>query len=216
MGLFSYRQVYRLLAVSTVVFMLYIYHNCSPYVCSPNFSTPNKLHGYGEGYTDSKYLGADDHPQAQNSARSRKALVVASLQGDDTAWLHQFFPDWTTNLYVMDDPDAFLTVAENKGRESMAYLTYIIDNYHNLPDYIVFMHALRYQWHNEDPMYGESTTSTTTPSSRLVSADVKLPRWCPSPSKPSITLYRRSGLRQLTLYMEPWLSSRTQARKDHH
>ncbi len=30
---------------------------------------------------------------------------------------------------------------------------YIIDHYHDLPDIMVFMHALRYQWHNEDPMY---------------------------------------------------------------
>ncbi|KAB8339121.1 hypothetical protein FH972_022057 [Carpinus fangiana] len=53
----------------------------------------------------------------------------------------------------MDDPHANLTVSRNKGRESTAYLTYIIDNYHNLPEYVIFLHALRYQWHNEDPMY---------------------------------------------------------------
>lgn len=29
----------------------------------------------------------------------------------------------------------------------------MIDNYESLPDHMVFLHSLRYQWHNEDPMY---------------------------------------------------------------
>ena len=31
---------------------------------------------------------------------------------------------------------------------------YIIDHYNNLPDVMVFMHSERYQWHNDDPIYG--------------------------------------------------------------
>jgi hypothetical protein len=30
---------------------------------------------------------------------------------------------------------------------------YIIDNYERLPELIVFHHANRYQWHNDDPLY---------------------------------------------------------------
>jgi hypothetical protein len=30
---------------------------------------------------------------------------------------------------------------------------YIIDNYHSLPDNILFIHPTRYQWHNDDPDY---------------------------------------------------------------
>lgn len=33
-------------------------------------------------------------------------------------------------------------------------LRYIIDNYDSLPDVVVFMHSGRYQWHNDDPIYG--------------------------------------------------------------
>ena len=76
------------------------------------------------------------------------------MKDDDTSWLEHHFSDWDLNVYKMNDPRAKLTVAKNKGRESMAYLTYIIDNYDNLPEYMVFLHSLRYQWHNEDPMYG--------------------------------------------------------------
>lgn len=30
---------------------------------------------------------------------------------------------------------------------------YIIDNYDNLPESILFIHSQRYQWHNDDPYY---------------------------------------------------------------
>lgn len=30
---------------------------------------------------------------------------------------------------------------------------YIIDNYDNLPDVMLFIHSLRFQWHNDDPYY---------------------------------------------------------------
>ena len=53
----------------------------------------------------------------------------------------------------MNDAGANLTVAKNKGNEASAYLTYLITHYHNLPDYMVFIHGKRYQWHNDDPMY---------------------------------------------------------------
>lgn len=76
------------------------------------------------------------------------------MLSENTTWVHEHLSDWDANVYVMDDPNAKLTVTRNKGRESTAYLTYIIDNYYDLPRYMVFIHALRYQWHNEDPMYG--------------------------------------------------------------
>ncbi|KAL9088541.1 MAG: hypothetical protein Q9159_003031 [Coniocarpon cinnabarinum] len=85
--------------------------------------------------------------------KPRKALIVAAMKGDDTSWLDEHLSEWERYIYVVNDPKANLTVAKNKGRESNVYLTYLIDNYDNLPDYMLFLHALRYQWHNEDPMY---------------------------------------------------------------
>lgn len=58
------------------------------------------------------------------SSSSKKELVVASMLGDDTSWLHENLLDWRKNVYVVDDPKADLTVVKNKGRESMVYLTY--------------------------------------------------------------------------------------------
>ncbi|KAF4764258.1 hypothetical protein N7455_003677 [Penicillium solitum] len=90
---------------------------------------------------------------ARPAVPRRKDMVVASMKSDDTSWLSEYFPDWTKSIYVVDDKDAPLTVTRNKGRESMVYLTYIIDNYDNLPDTMLFIHSKRYQWHNDDPYY---------------------------------------------------------------
>lgn len=57
------------------------------------------------------------------SAPSGKVMVVASMKKDDTSWLRQNFPDWSKSIYVVDDKHAPLTVAYNKGRESMVYLS---------------------------------------------------------------------------------------------
>ncbi|KAF2729848.1 hypothetical protein EJ04DRAFT_537609 [Polyplosphaeria fusca] len=75
------------------------------------------------------------------------------MKGDDTSWLDQHFASWKKNIYTVNDPSAPLTVPKNKGREAMPFLTYIITRYPTLPHTSIFIHSLRYQWHNEDPMY---------------------------------------------------------------
>ncbi|EDN10164.1 predicted protein [Histoplasma mississippiense (nom. inval.)] len=82
-----------------------------------------------------------------------KEIVVASLKDDDTSWVAEYLSDWNANIYVVDDPRSELTVPMNKARESMVYLTYIIDRFEKLPDVMIFMHSNRYQWHNDDPIY---------------------------------------------------------------
>ena len=52
-----------------------------------------------------------------------KRIVVASLEGDDTSWIQRRLPDWPVSRYIVDDDDANHTVAINKGREAMVYLT---------------------------------------------------------------------------------------------
>ncbi|KAF2467878.1 uncharacterized protein BDR25DRAFT_266319 [Lindgomyces ingoldianus] len=72
-----------------------------------------------------------------------KILVVAKLKSEDTNWVSENFPDWQNAIYTVDDPDATLHTSMNKGREASAYLTYIIENYSNLPSTIVFLHSHR-------------------------------------------------------------------------
>ncbi|GAP86670.1 hypothetical protein SAMD00023353_2000600 [Rosellinia necatrix] len=80
-------------------------------------------------------------------------LVVASVKAENTSWFDTYLPEWHKNVYVADDPGAALTVPRNKGREAMVYLTYLIERYDSLPAAVVFVHASRFAWHNDDPDY---------------------------------------------------------------
>ncbi|KAF2740152.1 hypothetical protein EJ04DRAFT_518942 [Polyplosphaeria fusca] len=98
--------------------------------------------------------GKEEKAQQSSATGARRtAVVIASQKTEDPKWLDEYFPQWEKNIYKVDDQDAPLTVPKNKGRESMVYLTFIIDNYEKLPDNILFIHPQRYQWHNDDPDY---------------------------------------------------------------
>ncbi|KAF2773189.1 hypothetical protein EJ03DRAFT_324225 [Teratosphaeria nubilosa] len=48
---------------------------------------------------------------------------------------------WHTAIYTTDDISAPFHASRNKGGYANAYLTYIIDNYYNLPSTLVFIHT---------------------------------------------------------------------------
>lgn len=78
-----------------------------------------------------------------------KALVIATTIEGNTTWLDDVRSDWTILSYVSDDPTAELTVPANRGNEAMVYLTYIVDNYDDLPDITLFHHDHLTSWHQE-------------------------------------------------------------------
>ncbi|KAK3185822.1 hypothetical protein K4F52_005478 [Lecanicillium sp. MT-2017a] len=84
-------------------------------------------------------------------------MVVASLRSENITWLDDYLLGWKKNIYIVDDDDAELKVPQNKGREAMVFLTYIIDRYDSLPGNIFFHHAERFQWHNDNPDYDALT-----------------------------------------------------------
>ncbi|KAL1971170.1 hypothetical protein VTN77DRAFT_122 [Rasamsonia byssochlamydoides] len=98
---------------------------------------------YREGFL----LYHDDRPAAD------KELVFAATHDSDMSWVSEYLSDWRANIYRVDDSWAALTVPQNKGHEAMAYLTFMIDRYWNLPEVTIFMHDKRYQWHNDNPLY---------------------------------------------------------------
>ncbi|KAK3325751.1 hypothetical protein B0H66DRAFT_137127 [Apodospora peruviana] len=82
-----------------------------------------------------------------------KALVIAHMKKEEVDWVDQLPADkkWSLYLYATDDlrtPTGFHTPL-NKGREAMAYLSYIVEHYAALPDVTVFMHAHRTSWHDD-------------------------------------------------------------------
>ncbi|OJD15808.1 hypothetical protein ACJ73_08944 [Blastomyces percursus] len=104
-----------------------------------------------------------DPAQAHDVKVGDKTIVVAKLEEEDTDWVRDELPDWQRAVYVvnpsqkaLNDPNA-LTAPINKGHESMAYLSYIIDNYHILPSIIAFLHAHRsgflQAWHVDAPLH---------------------------------------------------------------
>ena len=146
----------------------YVFHLQQPY----SGSLVSSHHAINDTYRKSQSKNESALPVAPSES---KVIVAASLANDNITWIDKYFPDWEANIYgmqrlkskpdcastianksmhpVMNDPHANMTVARNKGNEAAAYLTYLITHYHNLPDYMVFIHAQRYQWHNEDMMY---------------------------------------------------------------
>lgn len=97
------------------------------------------------------------HTASSSPGSPKIEFVVSSTKDTNTSWVADFFPSVPAHVYIADDPKAAYTVRKNIGHESSVYLTYIIDHYDKLPDIVVFLHGKRYQWHNEDPLYGEFT-----------------------------------------------------------
>jgi hypothetical protein len=83
-----------------------------------------------------------------------KSLVIARTKSEDLSWLNEQIDGTpiTTNrslhIYTTDDLSSAHHTPLNKGREAMAYLTYLIEHYASLPQIILFMHPHRTSWHD--------------------------------------------------------------------
>ncbi|KAL4924114.1 DUF3431 domain-containing protein [Aspergillus undulatus] len=95
-------------------------------------------------------------------AKSTKpVLVVSHVSSDgDTSWLTQpsLAKKYHLCIYDVDATDdsstSHLHVPSNRGHEAMAYLTFLIDNYNDIPSAgAVFVHGSRWAWHNDAPDY---------------------------------------------------------------
>ncbi|CAK1363588.1 hypothetical protein CB0940_04376 [Cercospora beticola] len=89
---------------------------------------------------------------------SKPALVVARVESEDTKWLDQLASYYHLCVYTADAPldrtSRSLQIPANRGHEAMAYLTFMIDNYENIPEAgAVFVHGSRFAWHNDSPDY---------------------------------------------------------------
>lgn len=88
----------------------------------------------------------------------KPVLVVARVQADgDKNWLQDLSDKYHMCIYDVDAPSSkpsnYLQVPANRGHEAMPYLTYIIDNFDELPAISVFVHGSRFSWHNDDMNY---------------------------------------------------------------
>jgi len=103
-------------------------------------------------YTDPFYVNFDDGsswPVLQEQSPTTgfdKVVVMAKMPTEDTDWVARDLPDWGHAIYHMDDPASDYHPPENKGREAMAYLTYLVDMYDSLPSTIAFIHPHEAGW----------------------------------------------------------------------
>lgn len=108
-----------------------------------------------------------------------RTLVVARTSWEDVSWIEQELPQVDTAIYTVNDPFANLTVPANKGHEAMVYLTYIINNYDALPDVVLFFHAHRKGWHNNEFLDKDAVEMITRLSSERVTRVGYMPARCP-------------------------------------
>ncbi|MCJ1228037.1 hypothetical protein MMC12_004697 [Toensbergia leucococca] len=136
-----------------------------------HFSLRNSFHNSTLDYTFPSLSQAGD-----------KVIVMAKMEHEDTDWVEENLPEyashslifnfsivltipssnsWQHAIYTVNPSNRTspyaLTTPLNKGHESMAYLTYIIDNYHSLPLTLTFLHSHRSgfftAWHTDTPLH---------------------------------------------------------------
>ncbi|KAH1711141.1 hypothetical protein KXX35_006660 [Aspergillus fumigatus] len=113
-------------------------------------------------WTKSRYF-PQTVPTLPNGQTGDKIIVMAKLEEEHTEWVEEELPDWQRAIYTVNPSKATvadtkkLTTPLNKGHESMAYLTYLIDHYDSLPSTIAFLHSHRagffMAWHVDAPLH---------------------------------------------------------------
>lgn len=71
---------------------------------------------------------------------------------------------WRPYIYTVDNQSHPLHTPDNKGKEGMAYLTFIIDNYESLPGIVAFIHSHRdgypVAWHTDNEEHSNPQSLT--------------------------------------------------------
>lgn len=89
-----------------------------------------------------------------------KMLVIPRTSRENIDWIDNTFgrdPLFQKSIYTVDDVESELHPPRNKGHEVIVYLSHIIQNYENLSDVNIFIHAHERAWHNNDLMDLSST-----------------------------------------------------------
>lgn len=136
--------------------------------------SPSRSEGFGFPWTSIRYRTKSGVILPSRGVCSglkestKPALVVAHVGSDgDTSWLDALQGLYHLCLYTIDtattedylttsrkQSNRHLQVPANRGHEAMAYLTFLIDNYANIPTSgAVFVHGSRFAWHNDEKTY---------------------------------------------------------------
>jgi len=85
-----------------------------------------------------------------NNIKNNK--IIIHHFNEDLDWISYLNDSYEYIVYSRNLPnsDKVVNIKHDKGVESCAYLQFIIDNYDNLPENMVFIHAHRHSWHQDD------------------------------------------------------------------
>jgi len=173
------RRFLPLLAIASALFFFFLYHSTSvretwrglPQAVGmgealSDQQKPTTENSDGEGTPKSEeetnYANWNPRPvfkqgnQKPSDYNFTSILVIPRTKEEDVNWVEEELPNQQTAIYVADDPSAPLHPPKNKGHEVMIYLSWIIENYDDLPDVAIFMHAHRWSWHNDDILDNDS------------------------------------------------------------
>ncbi|KAJ5151704.1 hypothetical protein N7492_009999 [Penicillium capsulatum] len=142
----------RALGVCLTLVLVQIYYLLGDRQSFPVFDAAH----IGEFYTPRRHV-VEQITNLTNSyapnAKGSVGIVLASIHSDDLTWLldHCKETNRTPFVYTTDPhPEQGLLVPPTmRGRETPAYLSYIVDHYDKLPEYSIFIHANSEQWHND-------------------------------------------------------------------
>ncbi|KAF7593805.1 hypothetical protein BBP40_010862 [Aspergillus hancockii] len=145
-----------------ILFLSHAPSSPSPPTKNTTITTPNRKISYP--WTKITYqTPSATLPEAHGLCRglkksSKPALVISRVSADgDPSWLDTLSNKYHLCIYTVDaspTKSKFAQVPANRGHEAMAYLTFIIDNYDNIPSRgAVFAHGSRFAWHNDHPDY---------------------------------------------------------------
>lgn len=144
---------------------------------------------------------------------SKPALIVSRVAADgDPKWLDPLTSLYHLCVYTADaspsTSSSTLQVPANRGHEAMAYLTFLIDNYADIPAAgAVFVHGSRRAWHNDAPDYDNAALlAALNVSAALAPLGYHNLRcdWSASMCEPSYAPSQGSLEVSLSAILEPW------------
>ena len=165
------RQRWMRTACVALLVLVFLFYRAGSQGLYPS-STGTALGAQGNTGDFKRPLYASGAPKAHGEVYTR-TLIIARTTEEDVSWIDAHLSgdqSLSTAIYTVNEssPSGPFTVPLNKGHEAMPYLTYIIDNYDQLTDVSIFMHAHQITWHNNDLLDSDAARMV----SRLSSARV--------------------------------------------
>ena len=87
-------------------------------------------------------IGYDGILRDETISKNINIVAVIARYNEDVSWVRDLNCDYIIYNKNQDDLNLFENNLPNIGREGHTFFTYIIENYHSLPDYVCFLHGV--------------------------------------------------------------------------